>query len=121
MYIGIANIDLREHSIFEKKYNIKKGERFIAMDGVLHNDIKAKNVSILKIVKDKDDSEMEDYLILENETNSKFIDIEINGENVESYKQLKEENEALKERLEAQANENEALKETKRGRRKQEA
>ena len=100
MYIGKCNIDLIGHNVFEKTYDLKKDSIFIAKDGVLHNDIKAKNVSILKIITSKPDTELDEYLVFENEENKKWIDIELNGENISSYENLKDENEELQKRIE---------------------
>lgn len=113
MYIGKCNIDLIGHNVFEKTYDLKKDSIFIAKDGVLHNDIKAKNVSILKIVTSKPDTELEEYIVFENEENKKWIDIELNGENIQSYEKLKEENEKLKEELE-EKKDNTAVSEDKK-------
>lgn len=119
MYIGKCNIDLIGHAIFEKTYDLKKDAIFIAKDGVLHNDIKAKNVSILKIITSKPDTELEEYLVFENEENKKWIDIELNGENVKSYEKLKEENEKLKEELEEKKdNTDNTVPEEKKGKEK---
>mgnify|MGYP001151266778 CR=1 FL=1 len=112
MYIGQANIDLINHNIFEKVFSIKKGERFIAKDGILHNDIKAKNVKILKCITSRKDTELEDYLVLENKDNSEWIDIELNGEDPASYEKLKKEKEELEKKLEEKEAESERTEET---------
>lgn len=105
MYIGKANIDLINHKVFEKEYNIKKDERFIARDGILFNEYRAELITILKNVKSRTDADVDGYLELENESNKHFIDVELNGENIETYESLKLENEKLKSELENKAKE----------------
>lgn len=101
MFIGIANINLEKHKVFEKEYTIRSGERFLARDGVLYSDIKARNVSILKArVERETDKYLEtEYIAVEDERNADLIDLELNGHSQVSYEKLKEENKALKEKV----------------------
>ena len=97
MFIGIAKLDLVNHNVFEKQYTIKKGQRFLGRDGILFNEYRAEMIDILKTVDSKDDSYLDkEYLELENDANKEYIDVELNGEDAESYKKLKAENEKLK-------------------------
>ncbi len=97
MFIGIAKLDLINHNVYEKQYTIKKGQRFLARSGILFNEYRAEMIDILKTVDSKDDSYLDkEYLELENDKNKEYIDIELHGEDAESYKKLKAENERLK-------------------------
>lgn len=104
MFIGVAKIDLINHNVYEKQYTIKKGQRFLARSGIMYNEYRAEMIDILKTVNTRDDDYLDGcYLELENDSNREYIDVELHGEDAESYKQLKAQNEALKK-------ENEELK-----------
>ena len=89
MYIGkIVNIDLDNLQIFEKVYTLKKGTIFLARDGVLHNQIKADFVKILKHVKSRKDTDLREYVEVQNYENKNFIKKELDKEenNIETAK-----------------------------------
>ena len=72
MYIGEIIGVKTEYTIFGKKITLKKGSRFLAKNGILRDDIKAKNVKVLKDI-DKKDSEYTDWVTLENDSNKSYI------------------------------------------------
>jgi len=81
MYIGeVVNIDLDNLQIFENVYTLKKGTIFLARDGVLHNQIKADFVKILKHVKTKKDTDLKEYIEVQNDENKNFIKKELDKE-----------------------------------------
>ena len=81
MYIGeVVNIDLDNLQVFEKVYTLKKGTIFLARDGVLHNQIKADFIKILKHVKSRKDTDLKEYIEVQNDNNKNFIKKELDKE-----------------------------------------